>query len=102
MRFNFIYILAFLCLIAALPFIKKSIVTSNEFYGLAENQVRSINLEFPVEIVRTYKSMGEPVRVGDTIMRYKRLDVVAKQQILAYDREYTLKQIQADQEQSKG
>ncbi|MBK8449704.1 MAG: hypothetical protein IPL42_06620 [Saprospiraceae bacterium] len=82
---NFVYILAILCIVLILPFIKKSISNSDAFFGIAENQVRSINLGFPVEIIEIFKRQGDAIKTGDTIARFKRIEIDKEKQNLEFD-----------------
>ena len=57
-----------------MPLLKNRLQTNNEFFYLAENQIRTINLDYPIEVIRLYKTLGESVLLGDTLLMYSRLD----------------------------
>jgi len=57
-RFNIIYFLLFLGVVFFLPVTKFITSHPQEFFGIAENQIRSINLEYPVESGRGAKNRG--------------------------------------------
>lgn len=91
--------MAFLLLIICLPFIKNKLNNTEEFFGIAENQIRNINLEYPVEILKIYKLQGEAVNQGDTLMKLRRVDLEAKKQSLEFDKLQNDKKLLADEEE---
>jgi multidrug resistance efflux pump len=82
-----------------LPFIKNKLNNTEEYFGIAENQIRNINLEYPVEILKIYKLQGESVKTGDTLMKLRRVDLEAKKQSLEFDKLQNYKKILADEEE---
>ena len=91
--------MAFATLIICLPFIKNKLNNSDEFYGIAENQIRNINLEYPVEILKIYKLQGEAAQAGDTLLKLRRVDLETKKQNLEYDKIQNDKKILAELEE---
>jgi hypothetical protein len=63
--------LAFVCL----PLLKNKLKNTNEYFGIAENQVRNVNLEYPIEILTIKKQQGESVSKGDTILKFRILSM---------------------------
>lgn len=98
LKSNFIYVLALLCFLVCLPLIKSSLVNSLEYYGIAENQVKNINLEYPVEILKIYKFQGEAVYPGDTLIKLRRVDLETKRQNLEFDKLQNEKKILYDKQ----
>lgn len=85
-RFNYIYLIALAGILLLLPLIKNKLQTNNEFFGIAENQIRNINLDYPIEVIKIYKNLGESVKLGDTLMIYSRLDQERQKQNLEYEK----------------
>jgi len=96
---NFIYLLAVLLLLLCLPFFKNKLKNSNEFFGIAENQIRNVNLEYPVEIIKIYKLQGESVQLGDTILKLRRVDLETKKQKVEFDKLEIEKRILLEKEE---
>lgn len=84
-KINIIYLLAGLAGFLMLPRLKENLSNSVEFYGIAENPVKSVNFDYPVEIVRLYKKQGESLQYGDTVMTLRRLDLRTKETSLHFD-----------------
>lgn len=82
---NIIYILACIAGLWLIPVLKTKLAHSEEFFGIAENPVKSVNFDYPVEILRVYKKQGETFLAGDTIMTLRRLDLRSKETSLQYE-----------------
>lgn len=85
-RVNYIYVIALIGIVLLMPLLKNRLQTNNEFFGLAENQIRTINLDYPIEVIKLYKTLGESVLLGDTLLMYSRLDQERLKQNLEYDK----------------
>ncbi len=84
-RINIIYIFALLLAIIAIPLLHNELYNLREFYGIAENPVRTMNLDYPVEISHILKRQGESIRKGDTILLLRRLDLKSRTANLEYE-----------------
>ncbi|MBK9107962.1 MAG: hypothetical protein IPM92_06155 [Saprospiraceae bacterium] len=84
-KINIIYILASIAGLWFIPVLKNKLAHSEEFFGIAENPVKSVNFDYPVEIVRVYKKQGETFLTGDTILTLRRLDLRSKETSLQYE-----------------
>ena len=84
-KINIIYILAALLSLFAVPAIHNQLYNLKEFYGIAENPVRTMNLDYPVEISRIVKRQGETIRKGDTLLILRRLDFKSRTANLEYE-----------------
>ncbi|MBK9015176.1 MAG: efflux RND transporter periplasmic adaptor subunit [Saprospiraceae bacterium] len=73
-RFNFIYLVFLVGIIFFIPITKKLVSHPEEFYGIAENQIRSINLQYPVEIKEINVALGQKVDSGQLLARLYRTD----------------------------
>ena len=92
-KIPWVYILAALCMVWFLPQLKKKIQTGEEFYGIAENQVRSYSKPYDVMIQHIRVKLGQPVTEGDTLMifhprilAYKKEDLAAQSRLLDVSR----------------
>lgn len=64
----------------------KNIVSHpEEFYGIAENQVRSINIQYPVEIKEIKVALGEKIDSGQLLARLYRTDLPIKINDINYE-----------------
>ncbi len=84
-RFNFLYIVFFLGIIFFIPMTKKLVSNPEEFYGIAENQIRSINLQYPVEIKEINVALGEKLDSGQLLARLYRTDLPIKINDINYE-----------------
>lgn len=78
MKINSIYITLFLGIIALYFVAQKYIIQSSEFYGIAENQIRSINLEYPIEIKDIKVALGERIETNQALAIVERTDLPIK------------------------
>lgn len=92
-KIQWIYILAALCMVWFLPQLKKKIQSAEEFYGIAENQVRSYSKPYDVMIQYIKVKLGQSVSIGDTLMifhprnlSYKKEDLAAQSRLLDVSR----------------
>ncbi len=88
-KINWVYLLAILCLILIIPKVKKKISQSEEYFGIAENQVRSYSRSSDVMIKSMYIKLGQEVKIGDTLivfqprnLYYKKQDLESQSKIL--------------------
>ncbi len=88
-RIHWVYILAFFCLVFIIPEVKQKISQSEEYFGIAENQVRSYSRSSDVMIKSLYIRLGQEVKIGDTLMvfqprslYYKKQDLQSQSRIL--------------------
>ncbi len=100
-KINLIYLIALAGILLAIPLIKNRLLLNNEFFGIAENQIRNINLDYPIEVISLHKTLGESVKVGDTLMVYSRLDLERVKQNLEFDKLELDKRNQVDTERSQ-
>ncbi|MCF8245605.1 MAG: hypothetical protein K9J37_04000 [Saprospiraceae bacterium] len=84
-RFNFLYIVFFLGIIFFIPLTKKLVSNPEEFYGIAENQIRSVNLQYPVEIKEINVALGEKLDSGQLLARLYRTDLPIKINDINYE-----------------
>jgi multidrug resistance efflux pump len=84
-RFNFLYIVFLLGIVFFIPMTKKIISSPEEFYGIAENQIRSINLQYPVEIKEIKVALGEKIDSGQLLARLYRTDLPIKINDINYE-----------------
>lgn len=68
-----------------MPVLLNKMQAVEEFYGIAENPIRNINLDYPVEVVKLYKFQGDAINVDDTILILRRLDLKQKEMELKYE-----------------
>ncbi len=92
-KIPWVYILAALCMVWFLPRLKKKIQSAEEFYGIAENQVRSYSKPYDVMIQHIRVRLGQSVSSGDTLMifhprilAYKKEDLAAQSRLLDVSR----------------
>lgn len=92
-KIPWVYILAALCMVWFLPQLKKKIQSAEEFYGIAENQVRSYSKPYDVMIQHINVKLGQSVSIGDTLMifhprnlSYKKEDLAAQSRLLDLSR----------------
>lgn len=88
-KIPWVYILAALCMVWFLPQLKKKIQSAEEFYGIAENQVRSYSKPFDVMVQQIRVKLGQSVSDGDTLMifhprsiAYKKEDLTVQSRLL--------------------
>ena len=84
-RFNFLYLVFLVGIIFFIPITKKLISSPEEFYGIAENQIRSINLQYPVEIKEINVALGEKLDSGQLLARLYRTDLPIKINDINYE-----------------
>ncbi len=84
-RFNFIYLVFLVGVIFFVPMTKKLVSHPEEFYGIAENQIRSINLQYPVEIKEINVALGQKVDSGQLLARLYRTDLPIKLNDINYE-----------------
>ncbi len=88
-------------LLGFLPYLKNKLSNSDEFFGIAENPVRTINHDYPIEIIKLFKYQGELVKSGDTIMQIRRVDLEAKKHNLNFEKSELEKKILTELEEHK-
>ncbi len=88
-----VYLFALACVIWILPLLKQKIQNAGEFYGIAENQVRSYSKPYNVLIQHIRVKLGQSVSRGDTLMifhprsiTYKKEDLKIQSRLLDVDR----------------
>lgn len=88
-----IYLLSLLSILFFLPKLKNKIQYSEEFYGIAENQIRSYSRPNEVTIQSIRVRLGQSVSAGDTLMvfqpkslYYKKEDLASQSRLVAIDR----------------
>ncbi len=84
-RFNIIYLVFLLGVGFFFPITRKLVSRPEEFYGIAENQIRSINLQYPVEIKEINVKLGEKVDSGQLLARLYRTDLSIKLNDINYE-----------------
>lgn len=84
-RFNLIYFVLVLGAIFFIPATKNLVNRPEEFYGIAENQVRSVNLQYPVEIKEINVTLGERVEAGQLLAKLYRTDLPIKINDINYE-----------------
>lgn len=84
-RFNIIYLVFLLGAALFVPISRKLVSRPEEFYGIAENQIRSINLQYPVEIKEINVKLGEKVDSGQLLARLYRTDLPIKLNDINYE-----------------
>jgi multidrug resistance efflux pump len=93
-RFNLIYLVFLLGVAFFVPITKRIMSRPEEFYGIAENQVRSINLQYPVEVKEISVALGEKVDSGQLLARLYRTDLPIKLNDINYEiRELQVKRL---------
>lgn len=75
MRFNPIYLVAVLALVALWQLADNLRSDSLIFYGFAENKETEINMEYPVEVKRIYVTNGERVAAGTVLADTEQADL---------------------------
>jgi multidrug resistance efflux pump len=81
-RIPWIYLLALITLLWILPRIKKKVQYSEEFYGIAENQIRNYNRANDVIIESIRVRLGQNVKTGDTLMTFQSKNLYFKKEDL--------------------
>lgn len=81
-RFPWIYLVALITLLWILPRIKKKVQLSEEFYGIAENQIRNYNRSNDVIIESIRVRLGQNVKTGDTLMTFQAKNLYFKKEDL--------------------
>ncbi|MDZ4706942.1 MAG: HlyD family secretion protein [Saprospiraceae bacterium] len=109
-KIPWIYLLALLTFIFFLPKVKNKLQYSEEFYGIAENQIRSYSRPNDVTVQNIRVRLGQSVLAGDTLMIfqpkslfYKKEDLASQSRLIDIDRQsdqFQLRQ-QLDQALSK-
>lgn len=84
MKINSIYIFLLLGFFGLVYISKKYITGSNEYFGVAENQTREINLEYPVEIKKVAVKLSQNVNKGDLLVEVHRTDLPLKLNAIHY------------------
>lgn len=84
MKLNFIYIYLFIGTIALVYISKKYISGGNEFFGVAENLNREINLEYPAQIKKLAVTLSQNVKKGDLLAVVYRTDLPMKFNMIDY------------------
>jgi len=84
-RFNFIYLVFLVGVLFFIPITKKLVSHPEEFYGIAENQIRSINLQYPVEIKEINVALGQKLDSGQLLARLYRTDLPIKINDINYE-----------------
>lgn len=89
-KINWVYILAIAGLVFVIPFLKNKINGSEEYFGIAENQVRSYTKSSEVRIKTVRVKLGQEIKAGDTLMtflpenlNYKKEDLHHQSRILS-------------------
>ena len=85
MRFNIIYLLLILGVVLFIPITKKLTSNPQEFYGIAENQIRSINLEYPVIVKEMNVVVGQKIEKGQLLAKFHRTDLPIKMNDINYE-----------------
>ena len=84
-RFNILYLLLVLGVVFFIPITKKINQNPLDFYGIAENQSRSINLEYPVIVKEMKVVLGQKVEQGELLARFHRTDLPIKMNDINYE-----------------
>lgn len=107
-KIPWIYILAILSLLIFLPRLKNKLQDSDEFYGIAENQIRSYSRSNDVVIQRIKVKLGQAVLAGDTLMifqpkslYYKKQDLASQSRMIDLDRQANQFDIRQQLEQAR-
>jgi len=95
-RIPYLYLFTFAVALLAISLIKHRLSHATSFYGIAENPVKSINFDFPVEILHTFRQTGEFVKSGDTILTLRRLDMKMRERNMRYDQQEARYKLQFD------
>lgn len=65
--------------VVVLVYISQKFITGNQVsYGLAENQIRVINLDYPIEIKSIHVAVGQNIKEGDLLAEVYRTDLPLK------------------------
>jgi len=109
-KIPWIYLLALSTFLFFLPEVKNRLQYSEEFYGIAENQIRSYSRPNEVTVQSIRVRLGQAVLAGDTLMVfqpkslfYKKEDLASQTRLIVIDRQsdqFQLRQ-QLDQALSK-
>ena len=84
-RFNIIYLLLILGVVFFLPITKNINNNPIDFYGIAENQSRSINLEYPVIVKEMKVVLGQKVEEGQLLAQFHRTTLPIKINDINYE-----------------
>jgi multidrug resistance efflux pump len=84
-HFNFIYLVFLVGIVFFIPMTRNIVSHPEEFYGIAENQVRAINLQYPVEIKEIKVALGEKIDSGQLLARLYRTDLPIKINDINYE-----------------
>jgi len=84
-RFNIIYLLLILGMVFFLPVTKFITSHPQDFFGIAENQIRSINLEYPVIVKEMKVVVGQKVEEGQLLAKFHRTDLPIKMNDINYE-----------------
>ncbi|MBN8683668.1 MAG: HlyD family efflux transporter periplasmic adaptor subunit [Chitinophagales bacterium] len=84
-KFNVLYFLFVVGVGALIPYARKTLLHPEDYYGIAENQVRSINLQYPVEIRQIHVALGQQVDSGQLLATLYRTDLPLKINELTYE-----------------
>lgn len=77
-RFNLIYLLFVVGVLFLIPLTRNMVSHPEEFYGIAENQVRTINIQYPIEVREIKVTLGEKIDSGQLLARLYRTDLPIK------------------------
>lgn len=106
-KIPWVYILALLTMVFFLPRLKNKLLYSEEFYGIAENQVRTYSRPNEVTIQNIRVRLGQSVSAGDTLMVfqpkslfYKKEDLASQSRLIAIDRQSDQFQIRQQLDQA--
>lgn len=84
-RFNLLYLIFVAGIIVFIPITRNLVSHPDEFYGIAENQIRSINIQYPVEIKEIHVELGQKVDSGQLLARLYRTDLPIKLNDINYE-----------------
>lgn len=84
MKVNSIYIFLLAGSCALVYMSKKYISSATEHFGVAENQTREINLDYPVEIKKVAVRVSQNVAKGDLLLQVYRTDLPLKLNAIHY------------------
>jgi len=94
LKTTWIYLLAALTFVILLPKLKHKLQNSEEFYGIAENQIRTYSRANDVIIQSIKVRLGQSVTAGDTLMIfhpkslfYKKEDLASQARLLDINRQ---------------
>lgn len=106
-KIPWIYLLALLTFVLFLPKVKNKLQHSEEFYGIAENQIRSYSRPNEVIIQSIRVRLGQSISPGDTLMVfqpkslfYKMEDLASQSRLVDIDRQSDQFQIKQQLDQA--